>query len=334
MIVMTEEEAMKRMTWGLLLVFLAFHLPAQSETAAYKSVVETFVSCYNGNRPDLFYDLLSSEMKWFLPLENAKEFLTEFPKQYGKIKSVEFSKYQAGAAVYKTQFDTGVLALYISLDSQAKIQGFRFKPFVSDNLPVLPRNISKLILPFQGEWFVVWGGDTEALNYHVVNPAQTGAYDFLMVDAAGKSFRNSGEKSDDYYCFAAKLIAPCDGQIVLAVDGVKDNKPGEMNPDFPLGNTVILKTNNNEFLYFCHFKQHSIVVTEGQRVKQGQELGRCGNSGRSSEPHLHFHIQNAENMSAARGVKCYFGNISVNGGKKSDYSPVQKEKVKNAGNQE
>ena len=57
------------------------------------------------------------------------------------------------------------------------------------------------------------------------------------------------------------------------------------------------------FLFFAHFKQNSIRVKQGQIIKQGELLGLCGNSGNSSEPHLHFHIQNVENMNIATGVK-------------------------------
>lgn len=57
-------------------------------------------------------------------------------------------------------------------------------------------------------------------------------------------------------------------------------------------------------------------------------IGLCGNSGNSSEPHLHFHIQNIENMNDAPGVKCYFDKLMVNGQLKSDYSPVRGDKVK------
>src|SRR5699024_1052259 len=112
-----------------------------------------------------------------------------------------------------------------------------------------------------------------------------------------------------YYAFGKEIIAPCDAKVVLVVDGVKDNKPGVMNPIYLPGNTVILKTANNEYLFFAHFKQHSIVVEQDDEVKQGQLLGLCGNSGNSSEPHLHFHIQNAENMNRATGIKCYFENL-------------------------
>jgi murein DD-endopeptidase MepM/ murein hydrolase activator NlpD len=58
-------------------------------------------------------------------------------------------------------------------------------------------------------------------------------------------------------------------------------------------------------------------------------LGLCGNSGNSSEPHLHFHIQNVENMNIATGAKAYFEEILVNGTLIKEYSPIKSEKVKN-----
>jgi murein DD-endopeptidase MepM/ murein hydrolase activator NlpD len=96
---------------------------------------------------------------------------------------------------------------------------------------------------------------------------------------------------------------------------------------FATGNTVIIKTENDEYLVFAHFKQNSIKVKQGQKIKQGELLGLCGNSGNSSEPHLHFHIQNIESFIGATGVKSYFDKLIVDGKEKTDYSPVQNEVI-------
>jgi len=148
----------------------------------------------------------------------------------------------------------------------------------------------------------------------------------VIVNEKGLSYKTNGKSNEDYYAFGKELLAPCDGEVVLVVDGVKDNVPGILNPIYIPGNTVIIQTANKDYLFFAHFKQHSIVVKQGQKVKQGDLLGLCGNSGNSSEPHLHFHIQNVEDMNLATGVKCYFDKIRVNGQFKTDYSPIQKEK--------
>lgn len=102
-----------------------------------------------------------------------------------------------------------------------------------------------------------------------------------------------------------------------------------MNPIYVPGNTVVIKTKSNEYLFFAHFKKHSIRVKEGEEVKKGQLLGLCGNSGNSSEPHLHFHIQNTDDMTTGSGAKCFFERILVNGEVKTNHSPVKGEKVKN-----
>jgi murein DD-endopeptidase MepM/ murein hydrolase activator NlpD len=71
-------------------------------------------------------------------------------------------------------------------------------------------------------------------------------------------------------------------------------------------------------------------VKQGQKVSTGALLGLCGNSGNSSEAHLHFHLQNVEDMTKATGAKCYFDQLKVNGVLKSDYSPVKGEKIEAA----
>jgi hypothetical protein len=182
-------------------------------------------------------------------------------------------------------------------------------------------------VPFKGEWSVTWGGDTKELNYHVESVAQKNAFDILIRDSSGSTHNGDGQKNEDYYAFGKELYAPCDGEVVLVVDGVKDNIPGTLNPVYVPGNTVIIKTNLDEYAFFAHFKQHSIVVKQGQKVKAGELLGLCGNSGNSSEPHLHFHLQNVEDMNIAVGAKCYFEKIKVNGELKIDYSPIKGDKI-------
>ena len=269
-------------------------------------------------------------MKTYLPIEQTTDFLKGLNNQAGKITSREFIKYENGAyASYKTTFERTIFALNISIDKNSKINGLLVKPFKESNFPKLERNQTKFILPFKGEWTVFWGGDTKELNYHVENEAQKGAFDIIITDENGKSHNNNGERNGDYFAFEKELIAPCEAEVVLVVDGIKDNKPGEFNPIYIPGNTVILKTNNGEYLFFAHFKQNSIIVKQGQKVKKGELLGLCGNSGNSSEPHLHFHIQNVEDMNKATGAKSYFEKIYVNGELKKDYSPIKNEKIKN-----
>lgn len=301
----------------------------QTEKTIYKTVADSFENNYNADNFDAIFASFSIEMQSALPIEQTKEFLKGLKQQAGKITNREFVKYEQTYASYKTNFERALFAVNISVDNNSKINGLFVKPFNESNLPKLDRNKTKLILPFNDEWTVVWGGDTKELNYHVESVAQKNAFDIVITDEKGNSYKTDGKTNADYYAFGKELIAPCDGEIVLVVDGVKDNIPGVLNPVYIPGNTVIIKTANNEYLFFAHFKQHSIVVKQGQKIKQGELLGLCGNSGNSSEAHLHFHIQNIEDMNSATGVKCYFENILVNGQSKKDCSPIKKEKIRN-----
>jgi len=322
---------MKRIILIILLAITTSASYAQAEKASYKTTIETFKSNFNTSTIDTIFSMLSNDMKKQVPLDKLTPFLTNLKLQAGSITNLEFIMYeQTTVALYKTTFEHTVYGINISLDANSKINGLLVKPFKDPRtLPKLERNRTKFILPFKDEWTVFWGGDTQELNYHVTEEAQKSAFDFLITDSEGKSYKTNGRTNEDYYAFGKALIAPCNGEVVLVVDGIKDNTPGEMNPVYVPGNTVIIKTVNNEYLFFAHFKQHSIQVKQGQKVKQGDLLGLCGNSGNSSEPHLHFHIQNVENMTIATGAKCYFENIMVNGELKTDYSPIKNEKIKN-----
>lgn len=313
----------------ILLILIPIISFAQIEKEVSKKVSSEFEKYFNYDEYQKIFDLFSPDMKSALPIEQTTDFLKGLKSQAGKIRKREFVKYEQTYASYKTTFERAVFAVNISLDNKAKINGLFVKPFKEDNLPKLERNETKLILPFNGEWSVFWGGDTKELNYHVENEAQKNAFDIVITDKNGKTYKTDGKTNKDYYAFGKELISPCDAEVVLVVDGVKDNIPSELNPIYVPGNTVILKTAKNEYLFFAHFKQNSIVVKQGQKVKQGELLGLCGNSGNSSEAHLHFHIQNVENMNKATGAKCYFDEIIVDGELKKDYSPIKGEKIKN-----
>ncbi len=302
----------------------------QVEKESYKSVSAQFEEYFNKKQFQKIFHLFSPDMQAALPVDKTTAFLSGLYSQAGKIVSRSFDGYANGSyGVYVTKFERGTFAVNISLDNSGKINGLFVKPYVASGTPKLEKNVTKLMLPFKEEWTVFWGGDTEEQNYHIKNRAQKGAFDMIITDDEGKSFKTDGKSNEDYYAFGKELIAPCDAEVVLVVDGIKDNTPGELNPIYVPGNTVILKTANNEYLLFAHFKQYSIVVKPGQKVKSGELLGLCGNSGNSSEAHLHFHIQNEEDMNKAVGAKCFFEEILVNGKTETNYSPIKGDKVRN-----
>ncbi len=302
---------------------------AQSAEANYDLAAARLVELYNHAYYDSIWQLFSKSMQTALPLEKTIEFFSGVRKMCGNIDLYAYSHKSGRTATYKLTFEEGIRGLNFILDKDDKIAGLTIKQFEPGNLPVLVRNSTRLILPFNGAWNIAWGGDTRAQNHHIDVAAQKGAFDIVIMNDEGKTYRTNGKTNEDYYAFGQPLLAPCDAEVVQAVDGIKDNIPGEKNPMFVPGNSVMLKTPNNEFILLAHFKNHSVKVKEGEQVKQGQVLGYCGNSGNSTGPHLHFHIENVEDMNIATGAKCYFENIVVNGSGQKDYSPVKGDKVEN-----
>lgn len=70
---------------------------------------------------------------------------------------------------------------------------------------------------------------------------------------------------------------------------------------------------SGEFVFLAHLMQGSVKVDAGQTVARGEGVGRCGNSGNTSEPHLHLHIQTTANLQSGEGLPAYFGGYRADG---------------------
>ncbi|MFD0590966.1 M23 family metallopeptidase [Paenibacillus sp. GCM10027627] len=155
---------------------------------------------------------------------------------------------------------------------------------------------SKTIIefPFKDEWFVFWGGHNTLLNYHYEYKHIRYAYDLVKVKD-GYSYEGDPTKNESYFAFGQDMLAPASGVVVEAVDGIPDNEPvGKMNAEQPMGNMVLIKHDNGEYSMMAHLKNGSVKVKKGDTVKVGELIGECGNSGNSSEAHLHFQMMPAE----------------------------------------
>jgi murein DD-endopeptidase MepM/ murein hydrolase activator NlpD len=144
------------------------------------------------------------------------------------------------------------------------------------------------------------------------------------VGEDGKTQRGDGTRNEDYYAFGREVLAPAEGTVI---EGVRDNTPGSMNPYSALGNCVVIQHREDEVSVLAHFKRRSIVVMAGGTVKRVQLLGKCGNSGNSSEPHLHYQLQHSPVLQDGMGIKCVFQKVVVTKDGKTatltNYSPVK-----------
>ena len=158
-----------------------------------------------------------------------------------------------------------------------------------------------LRLPVTGSWFVLWGGDNPSRNRHAATPCERFAVDLVAVGETG-THRFPADANEAFHCFGRPVLAPADGRVVSVLDGIEDNAPGVLNRAVPPGNHVILQHAVGEFSVLAHLRRGSVSVRAGDQVSRGRELGRCGNSGVSTEPHLHFAVQDQPRYGEGHGI--------------------------------
>jgi hypothetical protein len=157
-----------------------------------------------------------------------------------------------------------------------------------------PKHCISLRFPFKaGTYFVMQGGSSRLTNISHRNFNKR-KYGFAMDISRLNKWQaraNSvfSKNNTDYRIYGDTVIAPCDGQVLLAVDSIPNNIPGQYNTHHPHGNHIILQGKGFR-VFMAHFQPHKIFVKRGQQVKEGDPLGLVGNSGFSAEPHLHFNV--------------------------------------------
>jgi hypothetical protein len=186
---------------------------------------------------------------------------------------------------------------------------YRTYPSSNDGRPSAVR----FTLPLSGPVTVAWGGKASAVNAHVVAPDQRWGYD-LIITFNGKSFRGDGQSVTDYFVYGHDVLAPTEGIVHDARDGEADASIGRRGRGDDLGNHVALRVAPHEFLYIAHLQPGSIAVKRGDAVRAGQRLGRVGNSGITSEPHIHMHLQDSARRHLAEGIPFHFSSYCHAGG--------------------
>jgi hypothetical protein len=157
---------------------------------------------------------------------------------------------------------------------------------------------------------VIWGGDRLANNYHVISPDQRWAYDFVIAP-----YFSGSQRLEDYGCYGVPVVAPASGLVTDAHDGEPDAIPGAIsnNTTAPKGNYVVIQLETKTYLVIAHLKPGSVSVAAGDYVEEGQTIGLCGNSGNTSEPHIHIHHQRQDPsvypLGFAEGLPLYFRDL-------------------------
>lgn len=176
-----------------------------------------------------------------------------------------------------------------------------------------------------GEWTVSHGGKRRMTNYHHGSRGQRYAYD-MVVQKGGRQRGADNGSNKDYYCYGLPVLAPAAGTVARAIDGIPENRPGERGKAG--GNGVVIDHGFGEFSALWHMIPGSVTVKPGDKVELGQTLGRVGNSGRSTGPHIHFQVSSDEMGNEGIGLQAPFVDVYVDGAWYPRRMPVRGERVR------
>jgi hypothetical protein len=148
--------------------------------------------------------------------------------------------------------------------------------------------------------------------------AQRFAIDWVRINAAGNgTFDGKREDNRSYRAWGAEALAVGDGTVVRTKDGIPENVPGPESRAVPMtletmgGNHVVVDLGQGRYAFYAHLQPGSLRVKSGDSVKAGQVLGLVGNSGNSTEPHLHFHLSDGTSPLGSEGLPYVFSGFDV-----------------------
>lgn len=184
---------------------------------------------------------------------------------------------------------------------------------------------------FGSGWVDVNGCCSPVTNHRAAVPAvrnslhfpERFAIDFLRINADDRFYDGDPTDLNNWSYFGEPVHAVSNGTIVEAVDGLPEQTPLQpptgITPSTIAGNHVIEKFEQDGYAYYAlyaHLKRGSLTaagIREGQHVKAGQVLGRVGNTGGTTAPHLHLQIMDEPDAQAADGLPYEFSSFDLQG---------------------
>ena len=164
----------------------------------------------------------------------------------------------------------------------------------------------------------MFNGGIDKLNSHSWNIiSQRYAYDFVLPEDEDKGYNSRKNDVNNYSTFNQNVYSPNDGVVIEVKNNVNDNKHAgsgwiDVRTRDIRGNFIIIKHDENVYSLTAHLKKKSCLVKKGDVVKRGQIIAKCGNSGHSTQPHIHFQLQDRPNWYFSTGLKIIFADVLKN----------------------
>lgn len=187
-----------------------------------------------------------------------------------------------------------------------------------DGAPITVSTASPVVLdpPLRGaNWISANGPSNTSVHRRALIPvggkariAQRFAIDWFQIGPDGKSFTGDPADNRSYRAYGQEVLAVADGVVAELKDAIPENVPGPSERAVPItldtigGNHIILDLGGGHFATYLHLQPGSLRVKSGERVHRGQALALVGNSGNSSEAHLHFQVTDQGSVLGAEGL--------------------------------
>jgi hypothetical protein len=195
--------------------------------------------------------------------------------------------------------------------------------------PVVPVTTEAVVIgpPLRGgPWLTGNGPAAESGHRRSLIPiagvpsiAQRFAIDFVKVGDDDKTFSGDQLKNENYRAEGNDALAVANGTVVEVKDSIPENVPGINSRAVPItletvgGNHVVIDIGGGHYAFYAHVKPGSLRVKLGDRVKRGQVIALVGNTGNSTEPHLHFHVSDGISPLGSEGVPYRLDSFEIVG---------------------
>lgn len=133
----------------------------------------------------------------------------------------------------------------------------------------------------------------------------------------GRFYHGNEHQNQNYLCYGKNVLAVANGKVIATKDGLPENIPHSGKLAVPIsldtlgGNYIVLDIGKGKYAFYAHMIPGSLRVKVGEKVTRGQFIGQVGNTGNSTEPHLHFHIVDGPSFVGANGVPYGFDHFDV-----------------------
>lgn len=187
-----------------------------------------------------------------------------------------------------------------------------------------PRPLLVLGPPLRGgPWAAVYAPQMERGHRRVVYATEGAAripgrfaIDWIRLDDGGQPAPEGATRLDRFHGHGAEVLAVADAIVAAVRDDMAEAETLDAVPRVSIGdasgNYVALDLGGGRYAFYEHL-QRGIRVRPGQRVQRGEVIGRLGLTGQGSEPHLHFHVANANSLLGADGLPFVLEGVEILG---------------------